>query len=186
MICIKDNFGSHRDYVTHLKTRVALAVGVYSPLQKIEWSGVQRLVFVCKGNVCRSPYAEAKARLMGFPSASFGLETAGDVHANPAAVRNAKVRGVDISRHRSSSVNIRELTSKDLVLVFEPGQVKHLRSLSAGASLLSISLLGLWEPGYRRPLIADPFGRSDEYFQICFSRIDMSVTSIIERLRGSH
>jgi protein-tyrosine phosphatase len=188
MTRIKNNFGSYRDYVVHLKTRLALAAGVYSSLQKIEWSGIRRLIFVCKGNVCRSPYAEARARLMGFPAASFGLETAGNGPANPAALRNATVRGVDLSGHRSSPMDTRELTFQDLVLVFEPRQVMRLHSLSLGMSLPPlphVSLLGLWEPGYRRPLIADPYGRSDEYFQVCFDRIDASVNSIIERIRCS-
>ena len=41
---------------------------------QIKWEDVDRLVFVCTGNICRSAYAEYKARSLGMSATSFGID----------------------------------------------------------------------------------------------------------------
>src|SRR5262245_66201200 len=93
MSFIKDSFGGYRAYLNHVRSRCALVLGAYRSLGRIEWSRVRRLVFVCHGNVCRSPYAEARVRQRGVRAASFGLVTTGGVAANAVAQRIAGARG---------------------------------------------------------------------------------------------
>jgi protein-tyrosine phosphatase len=158
-------------------------LGAYADARRVDWERVERLVFVCKGNVCRSPYAEMRARALNIPSISRGLETSGDTPANPVALRIAKERGLDLSEHRSAKYHPNDLTPTDLVLVFEP---EHFTAV--GRSLLptgcQISLIGIW--GERpRPLVADPYGKSDAYFQTCFAVIDRRLGAISDRIAAS-
>jgi len=178
MRSIKERFGSHRGYLNHLRARCALLIGAYSSLERIDWKSVQRLVFVCTGNVCRSPYAEAVARARGSPTLSFGLNTTGNVPANEAAQRVARARGVELAQHRSTSFDLQRLAPSDLLIGFEPHHVEGLRAAGAGQRA-QLTLLGLWEPGYRRPYIADPYGRSDAYFGACFDDIDRALARIL-------
>ena len=70
---VRSSFGTYRG----LK-RLALAwlenlTGRYRQFKRIRWERVARVVFVCHGNVCRSPYAEGRAVNFGLPAASFGF-----------------------------------------------------------------------------------------------------------------
>ena len=42
-------------------SHAANAAGRYAAYRDIDWHGVERLVFVCAGNICRSPYGDRKA-----------------------------------------------------------------------------------------------------------------------------
>ena len=122
-------YGGRLGYLEHVRTRALYAFGAYRSARDIEWGAVSRLVFVCKGNICRSPYASARARLLGVPSASFGLEAAEGAPADPAALRTARSRAVDLSAHRSARRDSCRITDDDLLVVFEPSQLAEIRRL---------------------------------------------------------
>lgn len=173
-------FGGRRAYLNHLAARAAGLAGAYRALLDVDWYSVGRLVFICKGNICRSPYAEARARALGLDSVSFGLEASDGAGADPSASRNAQRRRLDLSAHRSRRVDASMLRSKDLVLLFEPQQVVRFRE-RLGAVGATVSLAGLWAKP-QRPYLCDPYGRSDVCFQDCFSVIDASVATVVARL----
>jgi protein-tyrosine phosphatase len=175
---IKYNYGSYSGYVSHLLATCNAVLGRYTFATEVDWRRVNRFVFVCKGNVCRSPYAAAKALSLGLDSTSFGLSTSGGIPADAAAVRAAKLRHLDLSPHRSAQFDPSHLRSGDLVLAFEPHHVDTLRKLAPMKSL-QFSLVGLWPWRALRPMIADPFGKCDEYFDSCFNRIDSAVNELL-------
>lgn len=180
---IQSKYGSYKGLLKHIKTQVALRSGVYSQLLAVEWGRVERLVFVCKGNVCRSPYAAQKAADLGIPTISFGLDTGGDTPANSAASRCALERGVDLVRHRSAHIRTADFKTNELLLFFEPGHIFAAKKILDHIPA-QISLVGLWSSP-KRPYIFDPYGRSDECFRYCFDAIDSSIANISARLRCS-
>lgn len=136
-------------------------------------------MFVCTGNICRSPYACARARLLGVSAVSFGLAAADGAPADPVASRNALLRGVDLSEHRSAGSRSSSLTCDDLVVVFEPHHLSEICRRYGNDT--PASLLGTWTLPVR-PHIQDPYGRSDRYFQQCFSVIDASVAALVKKM----
>lgn len=176
-------YGGKRGYVEHVRARALYALGAYRGARDIDWASVTRLVFVCKGNICRSPYASARARLLGVPSASFGLHAAEGEPADPAAWRTARSRAVDLSAHRSASRESCRIAREDLLVVFEPSQLAEIRG-SCTDPMVRVTLLGIWAPPIR-PHIQDPYGRCDRYFQRCFSIIDANVAELVKRMRGA-
>jgi len=179
-----ERYGGRRAYLMHLGARTWALMGLYSRLIHINWSSINRLVFVCKGNICRSPYAAARARQEGLEAASYGLQALDGAGADSGAIRNAERRQVDLSGHRSRRLRAAEIRASDLVLLLEPRHLKTYQNMCAGHPA-AVSLLGLWtRPS--RPYIADPYTRSDRYFQECFSLIDAGVQSIAVRIRGRH
>jgi protein-tyrosine phosphatase len=155
------------------------AVGAYGRTCDIDWAAVGRVAFVCIGNICRSPYASARARSLGIPAVSFGLEARDGSPADPVASRNALLRGVDLSAHRASRAESCLFAKGDLVIVFEPAHLAEIRRRTERET--SASLLGVFAMPVR-PHIEDPYGRSDRYFQKCFSVIDANVAAIARNM----
>lgn len=175
-------YGGRRGLLEHVRTRTLYALGAYRRVCDIEWAAVQRLAFVCKGNICRSPYACAKARSLGVMAVSFGLDAADGAPADPTASQNALLRGIDLSGHRSARLESTRLTDRDLVIVFEPRQVAAVRRRIGGST--SAGLLGICSRPVR-PHIQDPYGMSDRYFQQCLSVIDENIAALVECMARS-
>ena len=72
-IWIKRNYGRRQGLLRHAGCLVRRLLGFYRPFARVDWGRVERVVFVCQGNICRSPYAEARGREVGLPASSFGL-----------------------------------------------------------------------------------------------------------------
>ena len=63
---------------------------------------IRRLVFVCAGNICRSPFGEQVARQRGADSVSMGLLATIGSPPHPPAVAAANDRGFDSAQHRAT------------------------------------------------------------------------------------
>ena len=153
-------------------------------LQLLNASGIDRLVFVCKGNVCRSPYAEAVARSLGFSAVSCGLNVSHRAPAEAAAVRIGLVKGLDLSRHLSVSINDIELKRSDCLVAMESWQIDELAP-TVEAIGCQKTILGIW----RRPpvlRIPDPYGKNSVEFALCFDLIDSAIAGLITQIRKSH
>ena len=74
--------------------------GKYGQFARIKWGQVKRLVFVCKGNICRSAYGEAGGEA-GVPAVSCGLQANSGSPADPIALVVSSQRALDLSLHRS-------------------------------------------------------------------------------------
>ena len=172
-------YGGKRGYLDHLQALLMCRVGAYRSAGHINWSHVERLVFVCKGNICRSPYASARAMSLGANACSCGFQATIGSTADPAAIRNAALRRLDLTSHRSTSVASFQGSETDLIIVFEPAQLIEAQRHYGVRS--QITLLGLWSRP-RRPWLQDPYGRSDRYFQQCFSVIDAAVLELVKKM----
>lgn len=178
---IRNNYGTKKAFLLHHAYRILLFSPYFSVEKNIDWSRVRRLVYVCMGNICRSPYAEVVTGRYGLPSASLGVLARQGKHANPAAATNALIRGYDLSAHRATAVGEFAVQEGDLLICMEPWHVTSLRTHIPGQSA-QITLLGLWG-NPRRPYLPDPYGKSDEYFTNCFSYIEHAVANIAARLQ---
>jgi len=167
--------------VRHYTDLALYRLGAFSPLKAVDWSSIRRVVFVCKGNICRSPYAEMKAGTMNLPSSSFGLEASSGVRANSAAIKAALARGIDLSLHVARTAEMVDIASGDLLAAMESSQARVLQSVALPASV-QVTLMGLWcTPP--RPHVEDPLGLSDNYFDFCFALIDDALAGISAHMR---
>jgi protein-tyrosine phosphatase len=147
------------------------------------------VLFVCHGNICRSPYAEGafRARLGYGAEAVIRVRSAGFVgpdRPSPRfAIEEAGARGVDLRDHRSALLSVGELRSVELIVVMEPGQVHALRERfpTAGAILV----LGDLDPqsdGGRT--ITDPVDKPRAVFAASYNRIDRCLEVLAEAVAG--
>ena len=171
---IERRYGSWRGAVRAALTLLALYSGWLRGYRLRHPARVQRLVFICQGNICRSAYAHQVALRLGMDAVSAGLSTTTGASSPPAALSAARRSGYELAAHRAVDLSALALLPGDLLLVMEWRQAALLRRRLGARSDVSVALLGLW----CRPLMPhlhDPFTLSDGYFDQCFARVRQAV-----------
>ena len=177
---IEKHYGSRRGFLRTYWYAILYYIGKYNHLKQVEWHAIERLVFICKGNICRSAYAEAIARSIGINTISCGLDTIEDAPANTSAQYAAKKRGVTLTEHKTKPIMYQILRKSDLIIVMEPWQAGFIKQhLMRG---YRCTLLGLWGHPVL-PHIQDPYGASPKYFDVCFEYIENCVHEIAEKIK---
>jgi len=176
---LNNHFGTRRGFIETMKYRILYRFGIYNEYKHVNFQEIERLVFVCKGNICRSAFAEVVARQLNFEATSYGIDTVNGKSANEMAIRVAAGKGFDLSGHKTKSINTIELKHGDLLIAMEPSQVTFLKEIISEAGALT--LMGLWASP-TSPHIQDPFGASIEYFNYCFDYIEKSVAAITNKI----
>lgn len=174
------NFSAHggkRGLLRSAHFTAVAALGGARRYRDIDWPRVRRLVFVCKGNIFRSPFAEAEARSKGVACASFGLEADSGACAAPVAIRVAREFGVDLSSHITTTARDFKLNAGDLIVGFEPDHVDAIAVLTRSCSHCQITLLGVFSRP-RTLYIHDPYGAADAYVRRCYQRIELAVDQL--------
>jgi protein-tyrosine-phosphatase len=119
--------------------------------------GPNKIVFLCYGNICRSPLAAALAeqRLRGVVIDSAGFHEQTGRSCPPKILRIGKVFGIDLSGHRSVHVTRDQLANADLVVAMDLENLNRVRQEFAEIADRT-TLLGLF--GVPEMLaIADPY-----------------------------
>ena len=145
----------------------------------------QRVLILCYGNICRSPYAEARLRRLlderGWRDTI--VESAGFIGpgrpANDSARRLARARGLDLGGHRSRIVE-RALAAEASLLLVMTAEQAVAAERDAGASPGRLEILGDFDPdGIAQRDIPDPYGQRTEVFERVFDRIDHCLASLV-------
>jgi len=140
-------------------------------------SGARRIVFVCKGNICRSPFAEHLAAAWwgaGREYVSAALLPLSERPAPPEAAEAARKRGVDLSAHRSRTLDAGLVESADLIFVFDAQNHDAVVERFPQAAQKVHFLGALAESG---PLwITDPFGKGVGAFERAYELIWAAIT----------
>jgi protein-tyrosine-phosphatase len=146
---------------------------------------VRRILVVCQGNICRSPFA---AELLAERVRSHGIEvwSAGFLGQGRPSPREALVaaaeHGIDLHEHRSRLVAPSLLGAVDLIIVMDGGQWSTLR-FDFGRRGTRLLFLGDLDPGAPRArAIADPWERPLEEFRAVYARIDRCVGVLVTLL----
>lgn len=145
-----------------------------------------RVLFVCHGNICRSPYAEAALRreLSSDLRVRVEVDSSGFIRPDrpppPEAIDVARERSVDLSGHRSRLVETNSIERSELVFVMDSDQRSAILDRSPGSTVLLLGDLDP-EPAERRRIF-DPVMGSRDVFREVYSRIDRCVGVLARRL----
>ena len=144
---------------------------------------VRSILFICKGNICRSPFAayladRISAELkLAVTCHSAGIVPSTDGRCPPEATRAAIRYGVRLAHHVPVGLNRRLAAAHDLIVVMEAGQSAELRRRWPDLAPRLVLLAPYGQSGnnsgdpYSRFNISDPFGKDAGAFDACYGRI---------------
>ena len=159
-------------------------------LQRLRRNGAPASVlFVCHGNICRSPYAAAVMQA-ALPSSlrRLRITSAGFIGAGrpvpPEGLAVAGRLGVDLSGHRSAPLTASVVGAAQLVIVMDADQ-RHEIVQRFGRRAEEVLVLGDCDP---QPIdtrtIRDPVEQPVEVFEATYARIDRCISQLLKALSG--
>ncbi len=142
---------------------------------------VRSILTVCVGNICRSPVAERllRQRLPEVQVGSAGIGALVGKPMDPSARDWLERQGLSGEGHRARQLNAELLRWADLVLVMEKGHKNYIGARFP-ASLGKVHLLGRWQ---EERDIADPYKKSQAFFDQVLEQVAEGVDAWVERLR---
>ncbi|MEL7451268.1 MAG: low molecular weight protein-tyrosine-phosphatase [Pseudomonadota bacterium] len=156
-----------------------------------------KVLFVCLGNICRSPTAEGVFRKL--------LEEQGDdldVVVDSAGTQNyhvgeppdtrsqaaALARGIDISGQRARQVIATDFAEFDLVLAMDESNLANLRAMSSSTHHERVRLFLEFSPDDTRTSVPDPYYGGANGFEEVLDIVEDAAAGLLQhvrRVRGS-
>lgn len=153
---------------------------------------MRSILFVCLGNICRSPTAEGLmlnhlaaaglSHLAHVDSAGTGGWHTGDP-PDPRAIAAARRRGVDLSPLRARQVRRTDFSEFDLIVGMDRQNVADLRRMTPAGSTARVDLC-LEEALGIPSEVPDPYYEDDKAFDAVFDLCDRAVRAFIEKIRA--
>ena len=151
-----------------------------------------RILFVCLGNICRSPTAEGvfRHRAVQAGLTSLQVDSAGTAgwHVgkapDPRTVAAAQRRGYDLSALRARQIQVSDFRNFDLVLAMDKQNLAELKSMAPKGVQASLGLFLDYAESAAFREVPDPYYGGDAGFEQVLDLIEQASDGLIARLRG--
>jgi protein-tyrosine phosphatase len=151
-----------------------------------------RILFVCLGNICRSPTAEGvfrhRARQAGFTDLQIDSAGTAGWHVgkapDPRTVAAAQRRGYDLSALRARQVLVADFDHFDFVLAMDRQNLAELKSMAPRRAKASLGLFLDYTGNAACREVPDPYYGGEAGFEQVLDLVEQASDGLIARLRG--
>ncbi len=151
------------------------------------------MLFVCLGNICRSPTAEGVLRELAAreaPGLSLEIDSAGtaDYHIgsppDPRSQSAARDRGIDISGLRARQIEPRDFERFDYILAMDGENLAQLERLRPRDSRAHVELFMRFAPQLGEPEVPDPYYGGPADFERVLDLTTAAARGLIAAIRA--
>ncbi|XP_032877573.1 low molecular weight phosphotyrosine protein phosphatase isoform X1 [Amblyraja radiata] len=151
--------------------------------------GQQSVLFVCLGNICRSPIAEAIFRKLATDQGvidKWMIDSAGVIDINVGkspdsrALSCLRQHGIETT-HKARQVTKNDFVTYDFMLCMDESNLRSLKAMAEKVSnpKSSIQLLGSFDPEKKR-IIQDPYYGDEAHFEEVYQQCLRCCTGFLE------
>ncbi|WOJ89867.1 low molecular weight protein-tyrosine-phosphatase [Methylocapsa polymorpha] len=152
-------------------------------------SGKPAILFVCLGNICRSPLAEAAFRV---EVARIGLDVdvdsagTGDWHVGEPPDRRAQAvasrYGVDISSYRARQVSLQDFQRFSHIVALDLKNLAALEAMQPEGAAAELRLLLDYVEGREGEAVADPYFGEAAGFEATWTDVTIGARALARRI----
>ncbi|MEK6625615.1 MAG: low molecular weight protein-tyrosine-phosphatase [Bdellovibrionota bacterium] len=155
-----------------------------------------KVLFVCLGNICRSPSAEAafiaEVKYQGL-SSQIVVDSAGTIghhageRADPRSIKHAKQRGLDItSISRKFDPRI-DFIAFDYIIAMDDSNIQDLKILDPiGMSSIKIYKMTDFKVDRTENIVPDPYHGGPEAFELVLDIVQDCSRGLLKHMREKH
>jgi protein-tyrosine phosphatase len=148
------------------------------------------ILFVCLGNICRSPLAEAAfRRAAAIAGLDLTVDSAGtgDWHLGHAPDSRAQAvaarEGIDISGYRARQVTSADFGDFDHIVAMDQQNLDNLEAMRPVGASTSLSLLLDHVPGREGQSVADPWAGEADGFEVTWADVTAGAGGMVAMLK---
>jgi protein-tyrosine-phosphatase len=144
------------------------------------------ILFVCSGNTCRSPMAEALARKIAsrrgiedLNVSSAGTNAWDNVPATDEALLVGMERDIDLTGHRARKLSPAIVSEADLIFVMTPGHLEQVKQLGGRGK---VHVIDEYASGTANQGITDPYGGDLEAYRQTADVLERELEKLFDRI----
>ncbi|MDQ6973772.1 MAG: low molecular weight protein-tyrosine-phosphatase [Mariprofundaceae bacterium] len=152
-----------------------------------------RVLFVCLGNICRSPLAEViakhKVKELSAPK-NFHFESAGTGNwhiggqADPRSANTAQRHGLDLSRHTAQQITHHHIHHWDYLVAMDHDNRLNLLAMGANSHQLLMMRQFESEKNHTNDIqnVPDPYYGGEDGFEDVYQMLNMNIEHLLNYL----
>lgn len=155
-----------------------------------------RVLFVCMGNICRSPLAEGTFRQL---VDSRGLSDVIDIDSagthfyhigelpDPRSIEIARENGLDITDQRGRQIDTEDYHTFHYILAMDKRNLRNIESLAPQSHQAEIHLyLQSFAPHLLDVEVPDPYHGGEDGFQEVFTMVETAAKGLLDAIEAKH